>query len=70
MPGKTALVDYRRCEPDRCERGVCTAVLACPRKLLCQEAPYEAPMTDPFPCQGCGDCARACPLKAIEIGRM
>jgi ferredoxin len=34
------------------------------------EAPYEIPMTDPFICQGCGDCGRACPLKAIEIVRM
>ena len=67
MAGKLALVDYRKCDPVMCEQGVCAAVLACPRKLLSQEAPYEAPMTDPSPCKGCGDCARSCALSAIEV---
>ena len=67
MAGKVALVDYRRCDPTMCEEGVCVAALACPRKLLSQEAPYDVPMTDPSPCRGCGDCARSCPLKAIEV---
>jgi translation initiation factor RLI1 len=67
MQGKTALVDYRKCDPERCDSGVCLAVAACPRRLIAQEAPYEVPMADPFPCKGCGDCAKACPVKAIEI---
>jgi len=67
MPGKMALIDYNKCHPERCDSGNCVAILACSHKLLKQEAPYEIPMTDPSICQGCGDCVRACPLKAIEI---
>ena len=67
MAGKLALVDYSKCDPQRCEGGVCAAVQACPRKLLKQEAPFEAPTTDAMPCRACGDCARTCPLAAIEI---
>jgi len=70
MPSKMALVDYKKCHPEKCDSGVCAAVLACSHKLLKQEAPYEIPMTDPSVCQGCGDCLRACPLKAIEIVKM
>jgi translation initiation factor RLI1 len=67
MPGKLALVDYGKCDPARCEGGVCAAVKACPRKLVTQEAPFEAPMTDGSPCRACGDCAESCPVKAIVI---
>lgn len=67
MAGKLALVDYNRCDPKRCAGGVCAAVQACPRRLLTQEAPYEAPMTDAMPCRACGDCARSCPVKAITV---
>jgi len=67
MPAKKALVNYNKCRPEDCDCGICVAVLACPRKLLSQEAPYEIPMTDPSPCKGCGDCVVACPQKAIEI---
>lgn len=70
MPGKMALTDYKKCHPERCDSGVCAAALACSHKLIKQEAPFETPMTDPSICQGCGDCVRACPLKAIEIVRM
>ena len=70
MPGKMALVDYNKCYPEKCDRGVCAAVLVCPHKLLKQEAPYEIPMPDPSLCRGCGDCVRACPLKAIQIVTM
>ena len=67
MAGKIALVDYHRCDPDSCDAGICIAALACPRKLLRQEAPHEVPMADTAPCKGCGDCARTCPLDAIRI---
>ena len=70
MPGKMALVNFDKCHPEECDSGRCAAVLACPHKLLKQEAPYESPMTDPAICRGCGDCARACPLKAIQIWRV
>jgi translation initiation factor RLI1 len=67
MAGKLALVDYSKCDPEKCEEGICAAALACPRRLISQEDRHEAPMTDPSPCRGCGDCARSCPLKAIEV---
>ncbi len=70
MPGKMALVNYNKCDPQRCDCGVCVAALACPRKLLSQEAPYETPMADSAPCKGCGDCVLACPLRAIELVRL
>ncbi len=65
MPGKMALVDYNRCQPEQCVS--CAAASACTRKLLVQESRHQAPITDPVLCKGCGDCARACPLKAIII---
>ena len=64
---KMAIIDYNKCDPGRCEDGKCPAVEACPRKLLIQEAPGEKPMPNPSICQACGDCVRACPLKAIII---
>ena len=38
MPNKMALVDYKKCHPEKCDSGVCAAVLACSHKLLKQEA--------------------------------
>ena len=67
MSGKMALVDFDKCRPEKCNGGLCAAAAACPRKLLKQEAPNEIPMTNPSLCRGCGDCARACPAKAIKI---
>jgi translation initiation factor RLI1 len=67
MPGKMALIQFDKCRPERCEKGICAAVEACPARLLIQEEPYEIPMPDPSLCKGCGDCARACPAKAIII---
>jgi translation initiation factor RLI1 len=70
MPDKMALVDFPKCHPEKCGDGICLAAQACPRKLLKQEKPGEIPMTDPAICKGCGDCARACPLKAIRVETM
>lgn len=67
MPKPRAMVDYRRCQPERCDKGICLAVLTCPRKMLKQEAPYEMPDPNPTMCVGCGICAQACPLKAISM---
>ena len=69
MPGKMAIVDFNKCCPGQCDSGVCAAALACTRQLLVQDVPYEAPMTNPALCRACGDCVRACPLKAIQIVR-
>ena len=70
MASKMALVDYNKCRPEECEDGRCRAAESCSRKLLIQENPYEAPMTDPSLCRGCADCALACPLKAIRVVTM
>jgi translation initiation factor RLI1 len=70
MPSKMALVDYKKCHPEKQQNGICAAALACTHGLLRQEAPFDIPMTDPFLCAGCGDCVRACPFKAINIVRM
>ncbi len=70
MAGKIALVDYHKCDPGGCERGVCAAALVCPQRSLVQEEPYEVPMAGPFPCKGCGDCARTCTAGAIRVVMM
>ena len=69
MPSKIALIEFEKCHPEKCGDGICAAAAACPRKLMKQEAPYEIPLPSPSICKGCGDCARACPLKAIKILR-
>jgi translation initiation factor RLI1 len=69
MPDKIAIVDFSKCRPEKCEGGICLASLACPHKLIKQEEPYEIPMFHPSTCQGCSDCVKACPLKAIRIVR-
>ncbi len=70
MPSKVALVNFNKCRPETCESGICKAAQACRYKLLKQEKPSEVPEADPFICRGCGDCVRACPLKAIDIAQM
>ena len=67
MAGKAAMVAFDKCHPEKCDKGTCVAMLACPHRLIKQEEPYEIPMFYPSACQGCGDCVRACPLKAIQI---
>jgi len=70
MPGKVALVDFGKCYPEKCGGGTCAAVLACPRKLIKQEAPFEIPMFPLSTCKGCSECVKACPLKAVQIVRI
>ncbi|KPK24177.1 MAG: hypothetical protein AMJ70_02535 [Dehalococcoidia bacterium SG8_51_3] len=70
MPNKMALVVFDKCQPEKCQKGNCLALAACPHKLIKQEAPYHKPMFHPSICQGCGDCARACPLKAVQVMRI
>ena len=70
MSRKTALLDYNLCQPEKCDSGECSAARACALKLIRQEAPYTIPLTEPFYCRACGDCMRACPVKAIKISNM
>ncbi len=65
MGRKTALVDYNLCQPRGCV--LCAAAASCKKRLLVQESASEAPIPDPSICKGCGDCVRACPLKAVSI---
>ncbi len=67
MPMKMALVDFPKCQPERCGGITCAAAEACPHKLLKQEHPDEVPMTTSASCRGCADCVRACPLNAMRI---
>jgi len=67
MPKQAAFINYQRCEPEHCRNGLCQAVLACPRKLLKQEEPFEMPDAYTNMCIGCGICLRACPKEAIQM---
>jgi translation initiation factor RLI1 len=68
MPNPRAIVNYRRCDPNKCDTGICAAVLECPNKVLKQEAPYEVPFSHPSRfCKGCAKCVQACPFEAIHI---
>ena len=70
MASKVDLILYDRCQPEKCNGGVCAAAAACPHKLLRQEVPHEAPVPHPSMCRACGDCVRACPSKAVQIVAM
>jgi ubiquinone/menaquinone biosynthesis C-methylase UbiE len=39
QPKLKVAVDYQKCHSERCDRGVCAAVLECPTKLWRQEEP-------------------------------
>lgn len=34
MAKQIAMVDYTKCQPEKCDKGICLAVLACPNKIL------------------------------------
>jgi len=67
VPKQTVVVDYQACQPEACEDGICQAALACEKKVLTQEAPYEMPDTKANMCLGCSDCVQACPMHAVQV---
>jgi translation initiation factor RLI1 len=62
MPKPRAMVDYRKCQPEECDEGICLAASACPKGIVSQEVPHEMPDLSPDVCVGCGICAQACPF--------
>ena len=67
QPKLKVAVDYTKCNPKKCVKGVCAAVLECPVKLWKQEEPYDLPYPIPGFCQECGTCVDSCPPKAIRM---
>jgi translation initiation factor RLI1 len=66
-PKSKVAVEYGKCHPKKCGKGVCAAVLECPINLWKQEEPYDLPYVIPGFCQDCGICVESCPLKAIKM---
>ena len=62
-----ALLDVGRCQPQRCDKGVCLARKKCPVKALWQEEPYAVPFLSAGLCNGCSKCVAACSLRAIHL---
>jgi len=60
-------IDYKKCDPRRCEKGICAALLVCPTKLIKQIEPYDHPYPIAGFCEECGKCLDACLLKAIRM---
>lgn len=67
MAGRVAMVVYDKCQVENCDNGICAAVAACPRKLLIQQEPYEAPISRQSICRACSKCVKACPFGAIKM---
>lgn len=64
---KVAIIDYKMCHPEKCERGICKVLVACSNKLIKQEEPYEMPDIFPDMCIGCAQCVTACPFGALKM---
>jgi len=61
-----AVIDYERCDPGKCNDGICIVVKACPASAIEQEAPYEPPFIRGG-CYACNKCIEKCPLDAIVL---
>jgi len=60
------VIDYTKCQPNKCSHGICAASAECPNKVLRQEAAYEFPFSHPSRFRrGCAKWGQACPSKAI-----
>ncbi len=66
-PKLKVAVDYGKCQPERCDKGVCNAVVQCPNKLWKQEEAYDLSYPIPGFCEECGTCVESCLLKAIRM---
>jgi NAD-dependent dihydropyrimidine dehydrogenase PreA subunit len=66
MAGKSASIDYGKCDFSYCEDGICRAMRVCEKKVLKQEAPFETPYIVINMCSGCNKCISACPAGAIK----
>ena len=60
-------IDYKVCDPKKCDKGICIALLACPVKLIKQIEPYDYPYPVAGFCQECGKCSDACLSKAVSM---
>jgi len=68
MPKTEVAIDYTRCDPQKCENGICIAALECEYGSLVQPEAYEMPELNPARwCRGCAKCALVCPQKAIKM---
>jgi len=68
MAKKVAAVDYTKCNPEKCDGGICSAARECEHGSLRQEGAYEVPEIHPSKwCHGCAKCVQACPSKAIKM---
>ena len=67
---KSCVIDFEKCSPHTHDggHGLCDAAIACPKKLIEQEDPFDAPfLMSKAMCTGCGKCASACSLHAVTI---
>ena len=66
-PKVKIILDYKKCDPKKCDKGICAAVAVCPTKLIKQIEPCDYPIPLAGFCQECGKCSEACLLKAISM---
>jgi ferredoxin len=66
-PEVNITIDYEKCNPKRCGKGICAALPACPTKHIKQMEPYDYPYPTAGFCQECGKCLEACSVKAIKM---